>query len=105
MARFNTDTMEALMQPVMDYAKELSNADRIRLAAYLLGSVNCAQQYATISADAMYHAMEETMLFEHVERDNNMDPGYHLHNMLDNMAADFDTLAKIVAECEAEEVV
>lgn len=93
MARFNTDTMEALMQPVMDYAKELSNADRIRLAAYLLGSVNCAQQYATISADAMWHAQEETMLFNDIERDDPMDPGYHLHNMLENMADEFETLA------------
>lgn len=93
MARFNTDTMEALMGPVMDYAKELSNADRIRLAAYLLGSVNCAQQYATISEDAMWQAQDETNLFNHVESDDPMDPGYHLHNMLENMADEFDTLA------------
>ncbi len=102
MARFNTDTMEALMQPVMDYAKELNNADRIRLASQLLGYVNAAQQYADIDADAMWHAKEETNLFNHVEADDPMDPGYHLHNMLDNMADEFETLADIVAECDTE---
>lgn len=104
MPKFNVDIMEALMGPVMDYAKELSNADRIRLASQLLGYVNAAQQYATISADAMWHAQEETNLFNEIERDDPMDPGYHLHNMLENMADEFDALADIVEECDTEAV-
>ena len=104
MAQLDFDKAEALVKPIHEFAKTLSNADRIRFAAYLLGSVNYVQQCADIGADAMWHAKEETMLFDHVESDDTMDPSYHLHNMLENIADEFDTLADIVAECETEKV-
>ena len=103
MAQYDFSKALQLGNAVQDYAKELDNADKIRLAGFLLGLVNAVQQEAAISRDAMWHAQEETMLFADVEQDDPMDASYHLHNMLENIADDFDTLADIVAECEPEE--
>lgn len=102
MAQYEFDVAEQLGKGFTDYAKQLNNADRIRLAGYLLGLTNAVQQHADISQDALWHAQEETMLFQDAERGDGMDPGYYLHNTLDNMADDFDTLADIVAEDEKE---
>lgn len=93
MSKFDFNRALQLGNAVQDYAKELDNSERIRLAAFLLGLTNAVQQLATISNDTMSVAMEETMLFSHVEEDDPMDPGYHLHNMLENLADDFETLA------------
>lgn len=102
MAQLDFDKAEELGNGFKEYVQTLPNAERIRLASYLLGLVNYVQQCADIDADALYHAQEETMLFDHVERDDPMPAGYHLHNMLENLADEFDTLADIVAECDTE---
>ena len=102
MAQYNFNVAEQLGKPFTDYAKTLNNADRIRLASFLLGLVNAVQQHADIDADVMWHARECTTLFDDVERDDPMDPGYHLHNTLENLADDFDELAGLLDEDEAE---
>ena len=101
---YDFNKAEELGNGFKEYAQTLNNADRIRLAAYLLGLTNAVQQYADINQDVLWHAQEETMLFQEAERGDGMDPGYYLHNTLENLADDFDTLADIVAECDTETV-
>ena len=98
MAQYNFNVADQLATPFTDYAKTLPNADRIRLAGFLLGLVNAVQQYADISAEDMFHAKESTTLFDDVEDDDPMDPGYHLHNLLEDLADNFDELADAMDE-------
>jgi hypothetical protein len=102
MAQYNFNVAEQLGKPFTDYAQTIPNADRIRLAAYLLGLVNAVQQHADITQDAMQAAQGETRMFDDVEEDDPMDPGYHLHNMLESLADDFDALADTMDEQAAE---
>ena len=80
------------------YAELLSNADRIRLAAHVLSLANAVQQTADISAEDMFHARETTTLFQEVDDDDTMAPGYHLHNLLETLADEFDELANAMDE-------
>ena len=105
MEQFNIDKAEAIASRFTDYAKTLANPERIKLAAYLLTLVNAVQQYADITQDDMWHARECTTLFDDVERDDPMDPGYHLHNTLENLADEFYELADIVSQNAEEEVI
>ena len=96
------DKVDALAAQFTDYARTLDNAERIRLAAQIIGLANAVQQTAIIEADDMWHARETTTLFNDVDRDDPMDPGYHLHNMLESLADDFDALADTMCENAAE---
>jgi len=96
--KYDFDKADEMAVQFTDYAKQLDNADRIRLAAFLLGLTNAVQQHATISQDAMQAAQEDTTLFDDVDEDDPMEPGYHLHNMLENLAEEFDGLARIMDE-------
>jgi len=80
------------------YAELLSNADRIRLAAHVLSLANAVQQTADISTEDLFHARESTTLFDDVEEDDPTDPGYHLHNLLEDLADNFDELADAMDE-------
>lgn len=102
MAKFNFDEALTLANKFTHMADKLDNAERIKLAGFLIGLVNAVQQTATISRDAMWHAREQTLLFQEVENDDPLDAGYHLHNTLDNLSDDFDTLAEIVEQEEAD---
>ena len=104
MAQYNFNVAEQLGKPFTDYAKTLANADRIRLASYLLELTNAVQQHATISADVMWHARECTSLFNDVDADDPMGLGYHLHNMLENLSDEFDELAELVEQDNDPEV-
>lgn len=95
----NFDTVTALQQGFIDYAQTLPNADCIRLAAQLMYLANAVQQYATISQDDLFHAKECTTLFDDVEEDDPMEPGYHLHNMLENLGDELAELADGMDEC------
>ena len=97
----NFDTVETLQQGFIDYAQTLPNADCVRLAAQLLYLANAVQQYATISPADMEAAQEDTRLFQDVEEDDPMEPGYHLHNMLENIGDDLNGLARIMDGEEA----
>ena len=98
MAQYDFNVAEQLGKPFTDYAQTIPNADRIRLAAYLLGLVNAVQQHADITQDDLFHARECTTLFDDVDKDDPMDPGYHLHNMLENLSDEFYELADVVAQ-------
>ena len=95
------DTVETLSKAFTDYAQTLPNSDRIRLAAHCLFLANAVQQHADISQDNLWAAKEETMLFDDVEGDDPMEPGYHLHNMLENLGDEFNGLARIMDAEEA----
>lgn len=97
----NFDTVETLSKAFTDYAQTLPNSDRIRLAAHCLFLANCVQQTADITQDNLWHAREETMLFDEVDKDDPMDPGYHLHNMLENLGDELNGLARIMDGEEA----
>ena len=97
--KFDFDKADAMAAQFTDYAKQLDNAERLHLAAFLLGLTNAVQQHADIPHPAIAAAQDECMtLFQDVEEDDPMDPGYHLHNMLENLADDFDALANLMAE-------
>ena len=96
------DKTDAMGAEFVEYARTLHNAERIRLAAQLLNWANAVQQTAVIDADDMWHARETTTLFNDVDKDDPMDPGYHLHNMLEGLADEFDALADTVCENAAE---
>ena len=98
MEQFNIDKVDAMASRFTDYAKTLNNADRLQLAGYLLTLVNAVQQHADITQDDMFHARECTTLFDDVDKDDPMDPGYHLHNMLENLSDEFYELADVVAQ-------
>jgi len=98
MAKFNFDVADQLATPFKDYTQKLDNADRIRLAAFLFGLVNFVQQTADISTEDLFHARESTTLFDDVEEDDPTDPGYHLHNLLEDLADNFDELANAMDE-------
>lgn len=98
MAQYNFNVADQLAKPFMDYAQTIPNADRIRLAGFLLGLVNAVQQTATITQDDLFHAKETTNLFDDVDRNDPMDPGYHLHNLLETLADEFDELANAMDE-------
>lgn len=95
------DKVDALAAEFTNYAKTLHNAERIRLAAQVLGLVNAVQQMAVIEDVDMQAARKTTTLFDDVDRNDPMDPGYHLHNKLENLADEFDALADVVCENEA----
>lgn len=81
------------------YAKTLANADRIRLAAYVVSLVNAVQQTANIDQDAMVETQDDmTVLFNDVEEDDPMEPGYHVHNFLENLGDDLEHLADVMDE-------
>ena len=103
MEQFNIDKAEAIASRFTDYAKTLANPERIKLAAYLLTLVNAVQQHADITQDDLFHARECTTLFKDVEEDDPMDPGYHLHNMLENLSDEFYELADVVSQNVAAE--
>ena len=103
MAKFNFNEALALANEFQGMANELNNADRIKLAGFLIGLVNAVQQTAKISRDAMWHAREQTLLFRDVEKDDPLDAGYHLHTTLETLGDDFDTLAEIVEQEEQED--
>jgi hypothetical protein len=86
----------------MDYAQTIPNADRIRLAAHVLSLANAVQQTADISTEDLWHARETTTLFQEVDDDDTMAPGYHLHIMLEDLADNFDELANAMDECGAD---
>ena len=92
------ETVLKLSAGFTSYAETLSNADRVRLAAHVLGLANAVQQTADISQEDMFHAKECTRLFDDVEDDDGMDPGYHLHNLLETLADEFDELADAMDE-------
>ena len=98
MAQYNFNVADQLAKPFMDYAQTIPNADRIRLAGFLLGLVNAVQQTADISTEDLWHARETTTLFQEVDDDDTMAPGYHLHNMLEDLADNFDELADAMDE-------
>ena len=104
MAQYNFNVADQMATPFTDYAKTLDNADRIRLAAFLLGLVNAVQQTADITQEDLFHAKECTTLFDDVEEDDPTDPGYHLHNMLEDLADNFDELADCMDQQEVEDV-
>ena len=87
------DKVDAMGAQFTDYARTLHDSERIRLAAQLLGWANAVQQLATITPATMAKARKETTLFNDVDNDDPMDPGYHLHNTLENLADEFDALA------------
>ena len=95
------DKVDALAAQFTDYARTLDNAERIRLAAQVIGLANAVQQTAVIEAKDMRAARKTTTLFDNVDRNDPMDPGYHLHNTLENLADEFDALADVVCENEA----
>ena len=97
------DKVDALAAQFTDYARTLHNAERIRLAAQIIGLANAVQQHADITQDDMWHARETTTLFNDVDADDPMDPGYHLHNTLENLADEFDALADVMCENAAED--
>ena len=97
------DKVDALAAQFTDYARTLDNAERIRLAAQIIGLANAVQQHADITQDDLFHAKECTSLFDDVDADDPMDPGYHLHNMLEGLADEFDALADTVCENAAED--
>ena len=97
------DKVDALAAEFTNYAKTLHNSERIRLAAQVLGLVNAVQQMAVIEAVDMRAARKTTTLFDDVDRNDPMDPGYHLHNKLESLADDFDALADVVCENAAED--
>ena len=97
------DKVDALAAEFTNYARTLDNAERIRLAAQVLCIANAVQQTAIIDADDMWHARETTTLFDDVERHDPVDPSYHLHNMLENLADEFDALADTMCENAAED--
>ena len=103
MAQYNFNVADQLAKPFMDYAQTIPNADRIRLAGFLLGLVNAVQQTADISTEDLWHARETTTLFQEVDDDDPMEPGYHLHNMLEDLADNFDELASTMDEQAAED--
>ena len=103
MAQYNFNVADQLAKPFMDYAQTIPNADRIRLAGFLLGLVNAVQQTADISTEDLWHARETTTLFQEVDDDDTMAPGYHLHNMLEDLADNFDELADAMDEQAAED--
>ena len=91
-----------LAKGLLDYARELGNSDKLRLAAYVASLVNAIQQTATISQDAMFMAIEDmNVLFNDVEAGDPMEPGYHVHNMLENLAEDLEHLADVMDETAA----
>ena len=98
MAQYNFNVADQLAKPFMDYAQTIPNADRIRLAGFLLGLVNAVQQTADISTEDLWHARETTTLFQEVDDDDPMDPSYHLHNLLETLADEFDELANAMDE-------
>ena len=104
MAKYDFNEALKLGNPIQDYAKNLNDADRIRLAAFLLGLVNAVQQTAEISQDDLFHAKECTRLFDDVDQNDPAAPGYHLHNMLENLAEDFNELADGMDEVESEAI-
>ena len=97
------DKADALAAQFTDYARTLDNAERIRLAAQIIGLANAVQQMAVIDADDMWHARETTTLFDDVDKHDPMDPCYHLHNMLESLADEFDALADVMCENAAED--
>ena len=96
------DKADALAAQFTDYAMTLDNAERIRLAAQIIGLANAVQQMAVIEEEDMRCARETTTLFDDVDRNDLMDPGYHLHNMLEGLADEFDALADTMCENAAE---
>ena len=98
------DKVDALAAQFTDYARTLHNAERIRLAAQVIGLANAVQQTAVIEAKDMRAARKTTTLFDNVDLDDPMDPCYNLHNMLETLADDFDALADIVCENAAKDV-
>lgn len=86
---YDTDKIQALSNDFLNYAKTLGDADNIRLAAHLLGLANAVQQHACIPKLAAV----ASILFADVEKDDTVDPGYYLHNMLEDMADELDMLA------------
>lgn len=95
------DKVDAMAAQFTDYARTLHNSERIRLAAQVIGLANAVQQCADIDADDMWHARETTTLFDDVDCNDPMDAGYHLHNMLEGLADEFDALADTMCENEA----
>ena len=98
------DKTDAMGAEFVNYARTLAEPERIRLAAQLLGWANAVQQTATITPSMMAVARMETNLFEDVDSEDPMDPGYHLHNMLENVADEFDALADAMCENAALDV-
>ena len=87
------DKLESLMGGVMDYAKDLDNSDRLRLAAYIVSSVDAIQQYSIIPNSAL-HNKDLSLLYKlDIDRDDPVEPNYHLHNALETLADEFDELA------------
>ena len=97
------DKVDALAAQFTDYARTLDNAERIRLAAQIIGLANAVQQMAVIEEEDMRCARKTTTLFDDVDLDDPMDPCYNLHNMLEALADDFDALADVMCENAAED--
>ena len=97
------DKVDAMAAQFTDYARTLDNAERIRLAAQVLGLANAVQQTAVIEMKDMYRSQQEGTLFDDVDTDDPMDPCYHLHNMLESLADEFDALADVMCENAAED--
>ena len=97
------DKVDALAAKFTDYARTLDNAERIRLAAQVLCIANAVQQTAVIEMKDLDRMQQEGTLFDDADNDDIMDPGYHLHNKLENLADEFDALADIMCENAAED--
>ena len=103
MAQYNFNVADQMAAPFTAYAKTLGNADCIRLAGFLLGLVNAVQQCADITQEDVLQAKKSSTLFDNVDDDDTMDPGYHLHNLLEDLADNFDELADAMDEQVAED--
>lgn len=99
MENINYEKADALAAQFTDYAKTLKNADRLRLAAYVASLVNAVQQHADIDHGTLEEAQDDMMvLFKDVDADDPMDPGYHVHNFLEDLGSDLEHLADVMDE-------
>jgi hypothetical protein len=92
------ETNAQLAESVHSYVKTLPNSDKLRFAAYMLSLVDSIQQEAVIPEEVLD---EDNSLFDDVESDDPLEPGYHLHNLLENLAENFESLAASVDQIAA----
>lgn len=100
MAKMDYEVNAELANSVQSYAKILDNSEKIRFAAYLISLADAIQQTAVIPEEVLD---EDNDLFDDVESDDPMEPGYHLHNILENLADNFDSLAVALDQIAAND--
>lgn len=94
-----------LARTVHEYAVTLFASERIRFVAYILSLADSIQQTVTIPDSVMQFCLEEGVgpfhrVTPEIEPDDPMQPGYYLHNLLEDMAEDFDDLADEIDQQE-----